>query len=742
MKPPTSLYIGSSSIPILFAEVIPIVLGTTGAVAPPLSNFGVKQFLLRETEVTSIIGAAIIGNISNESQLFIRRKEESNNKDGTVTSGYIFQNQTLVFPGSNDHVESTDQDTFPLVYIPSDDPTIIDRQPCCIIAYTYRDYLSATSTTCRGLRDQEDSSMCYFTRGTLVRILPPRLAVNLPGRQSSFRQGSDNTSQISSSQLSSFFVRRESMLNDLLGEEGFTNMISSTMEEEVLQNHNQQTIDELYLKLSTTMIPIRIGTTRDAFSVQKEQERQLIRIKRSIQAFRCESTMEQTIHKTSTLSRNNKAGLQLWPSLIVHSPNHADGKTLLVQALAKKRLGCASIHLIRPGALLAKYGIHADAALESQLHAIIVSAACRNQSICIILDQLDTMMPPRLSGRSSSGDSALPVLNAMSSYLRKITTSLQRNREWPFPTKNPLYNPTTCSSSGNAVFTAKICLVGIVTCPDDGWKSSQKSKNGSIGEGGSTILDCMVGDRYRIPLLTAKTVLSAFHAAFTKEGITLEASARTRLSVIVASAAWAKGSVFHRVARQLKQILMMSSKWDDSTMSTATLQDLEKAIALIKINVTNSAQVNIQTETETETENSLEESEDKSPLHFASIGGNEQAKVSLEDALAFDPAKRDMLSRFGLSPPTGVLLYGPPGTGKTLLAKAVARMLKDPSSGEPGGTFMSLSVSEIVSAEVGTSEKMIASSFEFAEKNAPSVSYLVSTIFFLFCWPLCNNITK
>jgi ATP-dependent 26S proteasome regulatory subunit len=732
MGPPTSLYIGSSSIPILFAEVIPIELGATSVVVPPLSNFGVKQFLLRETDVSSIIGAAITGNnVSNESQLFIRWKEESNNKDGTVTSGYIFQNQTIASsPGSDDHVESsTDQEVFPLVYIPSDDPTIIDGQPCCIIAYTYRDHLSAA--TCRELYDREDSSMCYFVRGTLIRMLPPRLAVNLPGRQSSFRKGLDNnTSLNSSSQLSSFYLRRELMLNDLLGEEGSTNTISDSMEEEVLQNHNQQTIDELYLKLSTTMIPIRIGTTRDAFRVQKEQERQLIKIKQSIQAFCCESTIEETIHKTSTLPRNNKAGLQLWPSLIVHSPNHGDGKTLLVQAIVKKRLGCSSIHVVRPGALLAKYGIRADAALESQLHAIIVSTACRNQSICIILDQLDTMMPPRLSGRSSSGDSALPVLNSMASYLRKITTSLQRNREWPFPTKNPLYNPTACSSSGNAVFTVNVCLVGIVTCPDDGWRSSQKSKNGSIGDSGSTILDCMVGDRYRIPLLTAKTVLSAFHAAFTKEGIILEASARTRLSVIVASAAWAKGSVFRSVARQLKQILIMSSKWDDSTMSTAFLQDLEKAIALTKINVTNSAQVNIQTETEIET--SLKESEDKSPVHFVSIGGNEQAKVSLEDALAFDPAKRDMLSRFGLSPPTGVLLYGPPGTGKTLLAKAVARMLKDPSSGEPGGTFMSLSVSEIVSAEVGTSEKMIASSFEFAEKNAPSVSYLCQLSSFFF----------
>ncbi|MGK3747446.1 MAG: hypothetical protein ACI90V_014310, partial [Bacillariaceae sp.] len=321
MGPPTSLYIGSSSIPILFAEVIPIELGATSVVVPPLSNFGVKQFLLRETDVTSIIGAAITGNnVSNESQLFIRWKEESNNKDGTVTSGYIFQNQTIASsPGSDDHVESsTDQEVFPLVYIPSDDPTIIDGQPCCIIAYTYRDHLSAA--TCRELYDREDSSMCYFVRGTLIRMLPPRLAVNLPGRQSSFRKGLDNnTSLNSSSQLSSFYLRRELMLNDLLGEEGSTNTISDSMEEEVLQNHNQQTIDELYLKLSTTMIPIRIGTTRDAFRVQKEQERQLIKIKQSIQAFCCESTIEETIHKTSTLPRNNKAGLQLWPSLIVHS---------------------------------------------------------------------------------------------------------------------------------------------------------------------------------------------------------------------------------------------------------------------------------------------------------------------------------------------------------------------------------------------------------------------------------------
>lgn len=118
-----------------------------------------------------------------------------------------------------------------------------------------------------------------------------------------------------------------------------------------------------------------------------------------------------------------------WPSLLVHSPNHADGKTVLVQAIAKDHLGCSLIHIIRPGVLLAKYGSQADAALETQLHSILTSAACRSEKICIILDHIDMMMPPQWSGRSSGGDAALPVLTAMASYLRNVTSSMQRQQE-------------------------------------------------------------------------------------------------------------------------------------------------------------------------------------------------------------------------------------------------------------------------------------------------------------------------
>ena len=47
-----------------------------------------------------------------------------------------------------------------------------------------------------------------------------------------------------------------------------------------------------------------------------------------------------------------------------------------------------------------------------------------------------------------------------------------------------------------------------------------------------------------------------------------------------------------------------------------------------------------------------------SPGRNASVGGNADAKLALEDALALDPEKRRLLSTFGMRAPTGVLLYG------------------------------------------------------------------------------------
>ena len=128
----------------------------------------------------------------------------------------------------------------------------------------------------------------------------------------------------------------------------------------------------------------------------------------------------------------------------------------------------------------------------------------------------------------------------IASYLRKVTTSLQSAKEWPFPFKNALYNS---SSSGGRILSVKVALVGVVTCPNDGWKSLKRDKGG-----GSTILESLGGTIYRVQPLLARTRLRAFTSAFENCQIRLDDSAKAMLPIAAASAAWAKGAAFAKVA--------------------------------------------------------------------------------------------------------------------------------------------------------------------------------------------------
>lgn len=302
------------------------------------------------------------------------------------------------------------------------------------------------------------------------------------------------------------------------------------------------------------------------------------------------------------------------------------------------------------------------------------------------------------------------------SYLRNVTTSLQRLKEFPFPIKNQLYN---VNGTGGMVLSVRLCLVGIVTCPDDGWRSVQQENM----SGSSTILDVMLGRRYRLPSLTAKTRWTAFCNAFDRVGLQLQDEAKRKLPLLAASAAWAKGSSFQRVANILLSQLQEGDDNDKSGENgKISMSQLENAFSSVKAKSATFAKVSFQPQTSQAAGN------DSTDL-FASVGGNVEAKQAMEDAMALDPIKRRMLERFGFSPPIGVLLYGPPGCGKTLLAKAVASLLGAPSgdgsdSTSLGGTFLSMGASDLVRAEIGTSEKMLVSAFEFADKNAPSVIFL------------------
>ena len=102
-------------------------------------------------------------------------------------------------------------------------------------------------------------------------------------------------------------------------------------------------------------------------------------------------------------------------------------------------------------------------------------------------------------------------------------------------------------------------------------------------------------------------------------------------------------------------------------------------------------------------------------VHWDDIGGLEDVKQRLREAVEWPLKHPDAFKRMGITPPKGILLYGPPGCGKTLLARAVAT--------ESEANFISVRGPEIFSKWVGESEKAIREIFRKARMAAPSIIF-------------------
>jgi ATP-dependent metalloprotease FtsH len=109
-----------------------------------------------------------------------------------------------------------------------------------------------------------------------------------------------------------------------------------------------------------------------------------------------------------------------------------------------------------------------------------------------------------------------------------------------------------------------------------------------------------------------------------------------------------------------------------------------------------------------------------SPLSFDDIGGQEQAKKELIEALDF-MVKREEIRKLGIRPLKGILLTGPPGTGKTLLAKAAAHYTKS--------VFVAASGSEFVEMYVGVGASRIRDLFKEARSQASKLKLQSAVIF-------------
>ena len=102
-------------------------------------------------------------------------------------------------------------------------------------------------------------------------------------------------------------------------------------------------------------------------------------------------------------------------------------------------------------------------------------------------------------------------------------------------------------------------------------------------------------------------------------------------------------------------------------------------------------------------------------IPWIAIGGLEEVKRELQEAVEWPLRYPDLYTKLGHSMPKGLLMHGPSGTGKTLLAKAVAT--------ESEANFISVRGPELLSKWVGESERGIREIFRRARQAAPCVVF-------------------
>jgi SpoVK/Ycf46/Vps4 family AAA+-type ATPase len=107
-------------------------------------------------------------------------------------------------------------------------------------------------------------------------------------------------------------------------------------------------------------------------------------------------------------------------------------------------------------------------------------------------------------------------------------------------------------------------------------------------------------------------------------------------------------------------------------------------------------------------------------VKFDAVGGLDDHINALKEMVLHPLMYPEVIGKFGVQPPRGVLFHGPPGTGKTLLARALSNSIE--TEGKKV-TFFMRKGADALSKWVGEAERQLRLLFEEAQKCQPSIIF-------------------
>ena len=130
----------------------------------------------------------------------------------------------------------------------------------------------------------------------------------------------------------------------------------------------------------------------------------------------------------------------------------------------------------------------------------------------------------------------------------------------------------------------------------------------------------------------------------------------------------------------------------------------------------------------------IDESEEKTKekkYTWNDIAGMEKEKKDIRKFVEKPLLHANKYKELDLEYPKGVLMFGPPGCGKTLFAKVIAN--------ECNASFFTINGPELLSAQIGESEKKLRRVFRTATEQKPSIIFFDGIMKRIIYWHIYNN---